>query len=42
MAGIEIRRATADDYRQLVGLIERFYRIDDHEFEPARVDAAAT
>jgi GNAT superfamily N-acetyltransferase len=34
-----IRRATVDDREQLCGLIERFYRIDGHEFDPARIDA---
>ncbi|MGZ5391481.1 MAG: GNAT family N-acetyltransferase [Mycobacterium sp.] len=39
MSEAAIRRATADDREQLCGLIERFYSIDGHEFEPARIDA---
>jgi GNAT superfamily N-acetyltransferase len=34
-----IRRATTDDRDQLYGLVERFYRVDGHEFAPARVEA---
>jgi len=34
-----IRRGTAGDREQVYALIERFYRIDDHEFEPERIDA---
>jgi GNAT superfamily N-acetyltransferase len=40
VAGVQIRRAHADDRDVLFELIERFYRIDDHEFEPARIGSA--
>jgi GNAT superfamily N-acetyltransferase len=36
---VAIRRATIDDREQLCGLIECFYRVDDHEFDPARIEA---
>lgn len=36
---IEIRRANDDDREQLCGLIERFYRIDNHVFDAVRVAA---
>jgi GNAT superfamily N-acetyltransferase len=35
----DIRRATTDDRDQLYGLVERFYRVDGHEFDLARVEA---
>lgn len=39
MGDAVIRRATLDDREQVRGLIERFYRIDDHEFDAARIEA---
>lgn len=39
MSGIQIRRATADDSDVLYELIERFYRVDNHEFEPDRIES---
>jgi GNAT superfamily N-acetyltransferase len=35
---MHIRRAGIADYEHLCELIERFYRIDDHEFDAARID----
>jgi GNAT superfamily N-acetyltransferase len=37
---VQIRRATVGDRDELYQLIERFYRIDNHEFEPARIESA--
>lgn len=39
MSAVRIRRADSEDRDQLDGLIERFYCIDNHEFDRARVDA---
>jgi GNAT superfamily N-acetyltransferase len=39
MSEIEIRRADDDDREGLCELIERFYRIDNHEYDAARVAA---
>ena len=39
MSDAVIRRATPDDREQVCGLIERFYRIDGHEFDLARIEA---
>jgi GNAT superfamily N-acetyltransferase len=39
MADPPIRRATTTDVEQLQGLIERFYRIDNHELDRARIEA---
>ena len=37
---MQIRRATVGDRDELYQLIERFYHIDSHEFEPARIESA--
>lgn len=33
-----VRRADERDHHDLLQLIEQFYRVDGHEFEPARID----
>lgn len=35
-----VRRAEEADRQPLLDLIERFYRIDGHEFDPARIERA--
>lgn len=39
MSDTEIRRADVDDYSQLTGLVERFYEIDAHDFDPVRIES---
>lgn len=41
-ATVGVRRATAGDGERLCELIERFYRVDNHPFDRARVEAGLT
>ena len=33
-----VRRADESDHHDLLALIEEFYRVDSHDFDPARID----